>query len=63
MGGSSENQDDFLPPVLARSDRSGEPVLATLLGGAVTAICAGLVPFEDGWSRWRGAPVEQNHYH
>ncbi|CAK9111104.1 Cationic amino acid transporter 1 (Amino acid transporter 1) [Durusdinium trenchii] len=40
-------EDGFLPAPLARRDASDEPLLATLLGGAATAICAGLVPFED----------------
>ncbi|CAK9111112.1 unnamed protein product [Durusdinium trenchii] len=39
-------EDGFLPAPLARRDASDEPLLATLLGGAATAICAGLVPFE-----------------
>ncbi|CAJ1334467.1 unnamed protein product [Effrenium voratum] len=40
-------EDGFLPLALAQKDRAGEPLAATVLGGAVTAVCAGLVPFED----------------
>eukprot|EP00434_Breviolum_minutum_P000421 symbB.v1.2.000358.t1/scaffold10.1/size534768/11 len=39
-------RDGFLPAFLAHKKR-GEPLVATVLGGAVTALCAGLVPFED----------------
>ncbi|CAE7864893.1 CAT1 [Symbiodinium microadriaticum] len=40
-------EDGFLPPQLARRDSADQPLLATLLGGTATALCAGLVPFED----------------
>ncbi|CAE7774333.1 CAT1 [Symbiodinium pilosum] len=40
-------EDGFLPPQLAQRDSKDQPLLATLSGGAVTALCAGLVPFED----------------
>ncbi|CAE7037617.1 yhdG [Symbiodinium natans] len=39
-------EDGFLPSQLARRD-ADQPLLATLLGGTATALCAGLVPFED----------------
>ncbi|CAE7319971.1 mtrA [Symbiodinium sp. CCMP2592] len=40
-------EDGFLPPQLAKRDAADQPLLATLLGGTATALCAGLVPFED----------------
>ena len=39
-------EDGFLPSQLARRD-ADQPLLATLLGGTATALCAGLVPFEE----------------
>eukprot|EP00438_Fugacium_kawagutii_P025624 Skav209727 [mRNA] locus=scaffold528:488188:497462:- [translate_table: standard] len=49
--GPAAQLDGFLPAPLARKDPRGEPLAATLLGGAITAICAAVVPFEDHWQK------------